>query len=289
MDRTYVPPETSPLMARIRSIKPEFWTDGRMVKLPMAVRLFYIGLWNFADDWGVLEDDPESLKLRIMPADDIDPVDLVEKLVIDGRLTRKVAPDGSRVLVIRRWGDHQRIDKRSPGRWGNPSEFDDAPQIPATPSEDSAGREWSGQSEIDRDFEVWWSAYPRKVHRAAAFSAYRARRRDGISHARLDLARCHFKTAKANEDQRFVMHGATFLARNGPWSEYESGGPEGEEPKPALAVINPFGAGVDLGTPKVREAWSCAVENPECVDGWVDDGNRSAVECECRRQKASSA
>jgi hypothetical protein len=39
---------------RIRQVRPEFWADETMARLPMAVRLFYIGLWNVADDGGWL-------------------------------------------------------------------------------------------------------------------------------------------------------------------------------------------------------------------------------------------
>lgn len=39
-------------MARIRSIKPEFWTDGSNMLLSDACALFFIGLWNFCDDEG---------------------------------------------------------------------------------------------------------------------------------------------------------------------------------------------------------------------------------------------
>lgn len=35
-------------MARIRTVKPEFWTDRRMVKLSPLARLLYISSWNFA-------------------------------------------------------------------------------------------------------------------------------------------------------------------------------------------------------------------------------------------------
>lgn len=40
---------------RIRQIRPEFWTDETMAAMSPAVRLFYIGLWNIADDLGFLE------------------------------------------------------------------------------------------------------------------------------------------------------------------------------------------------------------------------------------------
>jgi hypothetical protein len=39
-------------MARIRTIKPEFWSDKTMSKLSPMTRLFFIALWNFADDAG---------------------------------------------------------------------------------------------------------------------------------------------------------------------------------------------------------------------------------------------
>lgn len=37
---------------RIRSVKPDFWRDRLMADLPADVRLFYIGLWQEADDAG---------------------------------------------------------------------------------------------------------------------------------------------------------------------------------------------------------------------------------------------
>ena len=52
-------------MARIRSIKPEFWVDEKIAKLPKATALFFIALWNFADDQGIITDDPRQLSLWI--------------------------------------------------------------------------------------------------------------------------------------------------------------------------------------------------------------------------------
>ena len=36
-------------------MRPEFWSDETMAALAPAVRLFYIGLWNIADDAGWME------------------------------------------------------------------------------------------------------------------------------------------------------------------------------------------------------------------------------------------
>lgn len=39
---------------RIRQVKPDFWSDELLAALPDSVRLFYIGLWQEADDAGWL-------------------------------------------------------------------------------------------------------------------------------------------------------------------------------------------------------------------------------------------
>jgi hypothetical protein len=100
-------------MARIRNLKPEFWTDGNIVQLSFAARLFYQGTWNFAlCDRGHLPDDPMELKLKILPADEVDPSALVEELVKFGRLVRDTTPDGRRYLRIARLADHNKVDPR---------------------------------------------------------------------------------------------------------------------------------------------------------------------------------
>ena len=58
-------------MARIRTIKPKFWDDIKIGKISRDARLLYIGLWNFADDLGVVIADPVWLKSKIFPYDQI--------------------------------------------------------------------------------------------------------------------------------------------------------------------------------------------------------------------------
>ena len=40
---------------RIRQVKPAFWTDSTLARVSYPARLFYIGLWNIADDAGWLQ------------------------------------------------------------------------------------------------------------------------------------------------------------------------------------------------------------------------------------------
>lgn len=100
-------------MARIRSIKPEFWTDRNVIQLSPFARLLFIGSWNFAlCDRGHLPDDPIELKLKVLPADDVNPQALVDELLKLGRYVREETPDGRRFLRIVRLPDHQKVDSR---------------------------------------------------------------------------------------------------------------------------------------------------------------------------------
>lgn len=100
-------------MARIRTVKPEFWTDGVIVDLSVWARLFYIGTWNFAlCDQGHLDDDPKSLKLKILPADAVNAIEIVDELIAAGRIVRKTTAEGRTYLHIPRLSDHQKTDAR---------------------------------------------------------------------------------------------------------------------------------------------------------------------------------
>ena len=59
-------------MARIRTIKPEFFTSEDIVSLSPLARLLYIALWCEADKEGRLAWKPKTFKMRYLPADDCD-------------------------------------------------------------------------------------------------------------------------------------------------------------------------------------------------------------------------
>lgn len=99
-------------MARIRSIKPEFWSDGKVASLPKPTALFFISLWNFAEDNGVITDDARSLSLRvpIFRSQDVDK--MLNALWKEGLIKRSPS-DG--LVLITNW-KHQKIDKPRDGK-----------------------------------------------------------------------------------------------------------------------------------------------------------------------------
>lgn len=99
-------------MARIRTIKPKFWTDGKMVQCSFAARLLFIGLWNFADDNGNLERSSEEIKMQIFPGDNVDCETLLMELITQG-VVIEYSVNARKFLHIRNFLKHQVINRKS--------------------------------------------------------------------------------------------------------------------------------------------------------------------------------
>lgn len=67
-------------MARIRYLKPSFFKDEDLCYLTVKERLCYAGLWCFADREGRLEYRPKYLKAEIMPYDECDMAQVLDRL-----------------------------------------------------------------------------------------------------------------------------------------------------------------------------------------------------------------
>ena len=98
-------------MARIRTIKPEFFTSEDIAFLTPLARLFFIGLWCEADREGRLSWKPKTLKFRYLPADNID-IDLIGQELIDQRLIETYEVDGRNYAQITSFPKHQVINNR---------------------------------------------------------------------------------------------------------------------------------------------------------------------------------
>lgn len=98
-------------MARIRCVKPEFWSSEQVVDCSPMARLLFIGLWNFCDDSGIHPRSPRRLKMLIFPADDFTTKQIdewVEELV-DAQLVTTYLVHAKCYLKVTGWS-HQRID-----------------------------------------------------------------------------------------------------------------------------------------------------------------------------------
>jgi hypothetical protein len=98
-------------MARIRTIKPEFFTSEDIVSLTPLARLFYVSLWCEADREGRFEWKPRTLKMRYLPADDCD-VEALGKELIDAGMVATYQVDGRTFAHIPGFTRHQVINNR---------------------------------------------------------------------------------------------------------------------------------------------------------------------------------
>lgn len=96
-------------------VDPEFWLDEDITAMSFECRLFYIGTWNFADDYGVVENSAKKLKAQVFPYDDVDAQKIIDKLVKLNKLAVFEA-DGKSWLYIRKFLKYQRVDKPSKNR-----------------------------------------------------------------------------------------------------------------------------------------------------------------------------
>lgn len=100
-------------MPRIRSIKPDFWCSEDLSQVSRDCRLFYIGLWNLADEHSRLRGDSRYLKGQIFPFDDDVSQDDVSKwideLTVLGNV-QKYRVGSSSYLYLPKLGLHQRLE-----------------------------------------------------------------------------------------------------------------------------------------------------------------------------------
>jgi len=106
---------------RIRSIKPEFFSDEDLAQLTPWARLLFISLWTLADREGRLENRPKRIKAHAFPYDAVDIDALLAELVNakdqHGRPKPFLTPyeiDGRGYLQIGKFTEHQRPNLREP-------------------------------------------------------------------------------------------------------------------------------------------------------------------------------
>jgi hypothetical protein len=127
-------------MARIRSIKPEFFHHEELAELSLAHQLLFIGLWTLADREGRLEDRPKRIKAAIFPYRDMD----VDALLWDlhrSNFVSRYAAAGKACIAVLNFGKHQRPHpKEAPSELPPPPEEASAPP-PVPPGNYTASRE----------------------------------------------------------------------------------------------------------------------------------------------------
>lgn len=103
---------------RIRTVKPEFWKNEHLCRLPEKTRLVALALLNYADDEGYFNANPELFKGECFPFDKT-------SLSVQGALTElsnidyiRLSEAGDTRLYgfVVNFDKHQRINRASPSK-----------------------------------------------------------------------------------------------------------------------------------------------------------------------------
>lgn len=109
-------------MARIRTIKPEFFTSADICALPPLARLLYVALWCEADREGRFVWNPRTFKIRYLPEDTCD-IEKLCQLLVDAGLVARYENDGEQLAYIPTFSAHQQVNNReSDSRLSEPPE-----------------------------------------------------------------------------------------------------------------------------------------------------------------------
>lgn len=171
-------------MARIRSIKPEFFRHVELYEAEKAtglpLRVAYAGLWTVADREGRFRWRPRVLVLDVLPFDEVDFAAVLDALAEHGFIVRYEV-GAEQFGFIPSFGSHQHVNQREPASNIPAPAEDDARtcvHVPRARAEEGKGREGEGNGSgltrpraIDPDFKPKDpDANPAEVKRFVAYN-----------------------------------------------------------------------------------------------------------------------
>jgi hypothetical protein len=209
-------------------IDPEFWSDEEVGRWSFHTRLFYIAIWNFADDEGILKANSRLLKAQIFPYDEDVDIDKCKEET-KGKV-EWYSVNGQTYGFIRNFLKYQRIDRPTVSKLPKPntlSEPSASPQRGILPNirEENIIEE----NDIYNGFENLWHKYPIKEGKKQALIHYKYALKAGHAHA--DIAKALRNYLKKIEVERtepkYIKHGSTFFNN---WEDFLTYKPK-DEPK----------------------------------------------------------
>jgi hypothetical protein len=233
-------------MARIRTIKPEFFTSEDIVAMTPLARLLYVALWCEADKDGRLLWKPKTFKMRYFPADECS-IDSLCTEILGGGLAVLY---GDGLAYIPSFTAHQHINPRE-----TPSQL---PQPPASTrqarvgtrqarvSDAQGGREGKGREDTHDasgdaqgfvGFTTFWEVWPKSDRKQSQGKCLEAWKKAGAE-PQAALIVAHVERMKAGpwakDSGRFIPAPLTYLNQRR-WEGAEDSGD-----------ADPFGLGTAL-------------------------------------------
>lgn len=180
-------------MARIRTIKPTFFTSLTIAELSLSARLTFIGLWTHVDDEGRCVYEPRLIKAALWPLDDRTSSDVdadIQELTEHSLIVQYVVGERS-YLSVNGWSEHQRINRKTKSALPGPELAENSPDSNVSAGQDTLtedslndhepvsedvhregkGREGKGKEERTADADA---AKPETIEHRVTDAAYQA-------------------------------------------------------------------------------------------------------------------
>ena len=234
-----------------------------MSALPEATHILAAALLNYADDDGYFNANPRLIQAECCPLRDpsVSIHDSLTQLSRIGYIEIGTGVDGRRYGRIVKFSEHQRINRKTESKIKELKiDWDDSrtdhTQL-TEPSPPEGNREGNREGEKDTrtigqepmapdrpepsppayppEFEATWQAYPRRAGgnpKTAAFKAWKARRREGVTAAELHAGVVRYAAyvqAAGKAGTEFVKQASTFF---GPDEHFREQWQEQEQKSP---------------------------------------------------------
>lgn len=214
-------------MARIRTIKPEFFTSADIVSISPLARLFYVSLWCQADRDGKLKWDPITLKMRCLPADNVSIDDLSNELIERGMIVL-YSVENRQLCFIPTFAEHQVINNREtesvlPDFDENTVTRESDVMTRESGREGRKGKEGKGKEDAcdffegdpvpekqQPKFDEWYQHYPKKAGRGQAERAFKTAMK-AVSFDTLVNAAKAYSDQVEGKDRTYIKNPATWL------------------------------------------------------------------------------
>ena len=226
-------------MPRIRTIKPEFFKDEDLVEsCNHQTRMFYVGLWLYADREGRLEYRPKYLKAEIFPYETADVPKMVDKLAnpnIEDKpekvFLRLYQVENKKYIQIIEFLKHQNIHHtEKPSKFPEYNELDDLTvkqpldngeslDINSRKGKEGKGRECPEKENMPKEtFEDKWKKFPSemKIGKKDAESIYNRRVKNNVDEEYFDMCFAnYYEKVKHDQNNGFStrkwQNGKTFM------------------------------------------------------------------------------
>lgn len=213
-------------MARIRTIKPQFFQNEDIASLGFGDRLLFIGLWTQADRAGRLEDRPLRLKVQLFPYDDLD-LDHALGRLANAKLITRYEGNGLKLIQINTFSKHQQPHHKEPlSEYPGPDRGEPQIGLSSAVQEGNGEQEGKGRTPLTplpalkERFSRFWSVYPRRVAKEAAWQMWqRLKPSEELTTTMIAAIRVQLRSPQWQKDGgEYIPHPRTWL-HQGRWED----------------------------------------------------------------------